>query len=99
MENKEKPHIHITSYREHVSTYLALILLTFMTVFVSVFGADLHTLTVATAMIIATVKAVVVGYYFMHLKYDPTIYKVMLAVVMALFIFFMIMLTFDYLTR
>ena len=99
MENKEKTHIHITSYKEHFSTYLALILLTFMTVFVSVFGADLNTLTVVTAMIIATVKAVVVGYYFMHLKYDPTIYKVMLAVVMALFVFFMIMLTFDYLTR
>lgn len=99
MEKKDEKHVHITSYKEHFSTYLALILLTFMTVFVSVFGAELRTLSVLTAMIIATAKATAVGYYFMHLKYDPKIYKIMLGVVMALFTFFMIMLTFDYLTR
>lgn len=99
MENKDKKQIHITSYKEHFSTYLALILLTFMTVFVSVFGAELRTLSVATAMIIASAKATAVGYYFMHLKYDPKLYKIMMAVVIALFSFFMIMLSFDYLTR
>lgn len=95
----EKEHLHITPYKEHVSTWLALILLTFMTVAISVFGAELRTLSVATAMLIATVKATAVGYYFMHLKYDPKIYKVMMATVLALFVFFMIMLTIDYLTR
>ncbi len=97
MENNK--HEHITSYKEHFSTWLALILLTFMTVFVSVFGADLRTLSVATAMLIATVKATAVAYYFMHLKYEPKIYKAMMAVVIALFVFFMVMITIDYLTR
>ncbi len=97
MENNK--HEHITSYKEHFSTWLALILLTFMTVFVSVFGADLRTLSVATAMLIATIKATAVAYYFMHLKYEPKIYKAMMAVVLALFAFFMIMITIDYLTR
>ncbi len=97
MENNK--HEHITSYKEHFSTWLALILLTFMTVFVSVFGADLRTLSVATAMLIATIKATAVAYYFMHLKYEPKIYKAMMAVVIALFVFFMVMITIDYLTR
>lgn len=97
MENNK--HEHITSYKEHFSTWAALILLTFMTVFISVFGADLRTLSVATAMLIATVKATAVAYYFMHMKYEPKIYKFMLATVIILFAFFMTMITIDYLTR
>lgn len=90
---------HITSYVEHFGTWVSLIMLTFMTVFISVFGADLNTLTVATAMFIASVKALVVAYYFMHLKYDPKIYRIMILVVMALFLVFMIMTILDYITR
>ncbi len=90
---------HITSYKEHFGTWAALILLTLMTVLVSVFGADLRTLSVATALIIATVKVLAVGYYFMHLKYDPKIYRTLIIVVMALFTFFLIMVILDYLTR
>jgi len=92
-------HHHITSYPEHFGTWVSLILLTFMTVFISVFGADLNTLTVATALFIASVKALIVAYYFMHLKYDPKLYRIMILVVLALFTVFLIMLTIDYLTR
>ena len=75
--NKNTEHEeHITSYREHFGTWAGLILLTLMTVFVSMYGADLRTLSVATALIIATVKVLAVGYYFMHLKYDPRIYRI-----------------------
>lgn len=95
--NEDAP--HITSYVEHFGTWISLILLTFMTVFISVFGADLNTLTVGTAMFIASVKALVVAYYFMHLKYDPKIYRIMILVVMALFLVFMIMTIADYITR
>ena len=91
--------MHIVSYREHASTFLALILLTVMTVTVSVFGADLYTLTVLTALAIASAKAVVVGLYFMHLKYDPKIYKAMMAVVLILFAVFLILTLIDYLIR
>ncbi len=90
---------HITPYREHVGTWAGLILLTMMTVFISVFGADLRTLTVATALLIASVKALVVAYYFMHLKYDPKIYRVMMGIVMTLFTVFLVMVIIDYLTR
>lgn len=100
--NHHKEHsaeVHIVSYREHASTFLALILLTVMTVTVSVFGADLYTLTVLTALAIASAKAVVVGLYFMHLKYDPKIYKAMMAVVLILFAVFLILTLIDYLIR
>ena len=98
-DNNHNSEHHITSYKDNFGTWVALILLTFMTVFISVFGAELHTLTVGTALFIASVKALVVAYYFMHLKYDPKIYRIMILVVMALFTFFLIMLVIDYLTR
>jgi cytochrome c oxidase subunit IV len=91
--------VHIVSYSEHASTFMGLILLTIMTVTVSVFGADLKTLTVLTALAIASGKAVVVALYFMHLKYDPKIYKAMLGVVMILFLVFMVLTLVDYMIR
>ena len=105
MENKEKntanvtEHEHISSYKEHFGTWIALILLTLMTVFVSTFGADLRTLSVATAMLIATVKALAVALYFMHLKYEPKIYRAWLIIVMGLLVFFIVMVILDYITR
>jgi len=91
--------VHIVSYRDHASTFLGLILLTIMTVTVSVFGADLYTLTVLTALAIASGKAIVVALYFMHLKYDPKIYRAMLGVVLLLFAVFAILTLVDYLIR
>jgi cytochrome c oxidase subunit IV len=90
---------HIVSYREHASTFLGLILLTVMTVTVSVFGADLYMLTVLTALTIASAKAIVVALYFMHLKYDPKIFKFMLAIVVILFIVFIVLAMVDYALR
>ncbi len=91
--------MHIVSYKEHASTFIGLILLTIMTVTVSVFGADLYTLTVLTALAIASGKAVVVALYFMHLKYDPKVYRAMLGVVLILFIVFAVLTLVDYLIR
>ena len=105
MANKEKTtvkaaeHEHISSYKEIFGTWAALIILTLMTVFVSTFGADLRTLSVATAMLIATVKALAVALYFMHLKYEPKVYRAWIIVVMALFVFFLVMVILDYITR
>jgi len=92
-------HEHISSYKEHFGTWVGLIILTLMTVFVSAFGADLSTLTVLTAMLIATVKALAVALYFMHLKYEPKVYRAWIIVVMALFAFFLFMVILDFITR
>jgi len=97
--NTDQTAHHIVSYREHFGTWLGLIILTIMTVTVSVYGADLHTLTVLTAMLIATTKALVVAFYFMHLKYDPKMYQIMIAIVLVLFVSFMVLTLFDYVAR
>lgn len=91
--------VHIVTYKEHASTFLGLVLLTIMTVTVSVFGADIYTLSVLTALTIASTKAVVVALYFMHLKYDPKIYRFMLGVVILLFAVFAILTFIDYVAR
>lgn len=97
--DNNQPQEHISSYSEHFGTWIALCMLTLMTVFVSAFGADLRTLTVATAMLIATVKALTVALYFMHIKYEPKVYKVWLIIVMSLFVFFLFMVILDFITR
>lgn len=98
-QNHSEEHQHITSYRELFGIWVGLIFLTIMTVFISTFGAELKTLSVATALTIATVKALAVGFYFMHLKYETRIYRIMMVIVLSLFTFFLIMVFLDYLTR
>jgi cytochrome c oxidase subunit 4 len=90
---------HITSYKEHFSTLAALLLLTFVTVAVSVFGANLATLSVATALLIATIKVIVVAYYFMHLKYEKKIYSWLILLVVVLFVAFTVLTAIEYLNR
>jgi caa(3)-type oxidase subunit IV len=91
--------MHITSYRDLAGTYLGLVLLTIMTVTISVFGADLYTITVLTALTIASTKAIIVAYNFMHLKYDLKIYRVMIGAVIVLFLVFVVLTLVDYMTR
>ena len=90
---------HIVSYKDHFSTLAALLLLTVLTVSISVFGANLRTLTVATAMLIATVKVIMVAYYFMHLKFDKKIYTWLVLIVVVLFASFLILTSIEYLNR
>ncbi len=96
--NEAKGH-HISSYKEHFSTLAALLLLTVLTVAVSVFGADLRSLSVATALLIATLKALVVAYYFMHLKYELKIYRWLVLIVVLLFALFLVITSIEYLNR
>src|SRR5512140_2438266 len=90
---------HIVSYWDLAGTYLGLILLTILTVTISVYAEDLYTITAFTALTIASTKAVVVAYNFMHLKYDLKIYRIMFAAVIVLFLVFVVLTLVDYLTR
>ncbi|MBZ0243050.1 MAG: cytochrome C oxidase subunit IV family protein [Bacteroidales bacterium] len=98
-ELKKEPEAHISSYKEHFSTLVALLLLTFITVAISVYGANLRSLSVFTALLIATVKVVVVAYYFMHLKYDKKLYTWLLIIVAILFVSFTVLTSIEYLNR
>lgn len=96
---KEEEKHHIISFNEHFGTYMGLLLLTILTVVVSVVNADLAMLTVVTALVIATTKAILVAYHFMHLKFEKKLYRIMLLIVLGLFTSFMILTILDYFTR
>ncbi len=90
--SEDKP--HISSYASSIWILLALLLLTIATV--SVTSVNLGPLSVSVAMFIASMKATLVLLYFMHLKFDHKIYRLMMTIVLLLF-FAIIILTFlDY---
>ena len=90
---------HITSYRDLISIWIGLMVLTLMTVAVSVFGGRLATMAVAMAMFIATGKSFIVASRFMHVKYDKPIFKILGAIVMVLFVSLVLFTILDYATR
>ena len=95
----DEHNVHIVPYADHFSTWIGLIILTIMTVTVSVYGAELYTMSVLTAMLIASTKALIVAFYFMHLKYDLKIYRIMIAIVLVLFVVFVALTMVDYVER
>ncbi|MBK9291051.1 MAG: cytochrome C oxidase subunit IV family protein [Bacteroidetes bacterium] len=98
-ENHHEATHHAVPYSEHIRTLIALLFLTAITVVVSVFGAALATLSVFTALFIATVKVVVVAYYFMHLKYEKKIYSGLVILVGILFVALSVLTALEYLNR
>jgi cytochrome c oxidase subunit 4 len=59
---------HILPFRVYVTVLIALLVLTVITVAVS--RVDFGALNIVIAMLIASVKALVVALFFMHLKYE-----------------------------
>lgn len=94
MEN-HKPHISPYSFLARI--LIILLLLTFLTVAIT--GIHLGPLTVAVALIIASVKVAFVLIYFMHLKHEPLFLKLMVAGVFLLFALVIIVTFIDYLLR
>ena len=88
---------HIVDYLTNIKVWVALAVLTILTVWVSEF--DLATLTVTVALSIATIKAVLVLSYFMHLKFDSKILIIMVLVTLVIFLSMIIFTFFDYLYR
>lgn len=90
---------HISSYRDLIGIWIGLMVLTFMTVAVSVYGGRLATMAVGTAMFIATGKSIVVANHFMHMKFDRPLYRFLGIIVMVLFISLILFTILDYATR
>ena len=79
---------HSLGYGVFILVWLALIVLTGLTVVVA--GLDLKALTVTTALLIASIKTILVLSYFMHLKFEPLLFRYMVigvVVTLACFIF------------
>ena len=59
---------HIIPYKTYVTVLVVLLILTVVTVAVS--RVDFGAMNIVVALIIASVKAGIVGLFFMHLKYE-----------------------------
>lgn len=70
--------IHIVGYGTYVVVWVGLLLFTALTV--SVAGLNLGKLSVIAALAIAATKSSLVLNYFMHLKYEDRVFKIMLLV-------------------
>jgi cytochrome c oxidase subunit 4 len=94
MEKHDYYHEHSHSYGIYILVWLALITITAITVTVA--GMNIGRFTVATALIIASVKAYLVLTIFMHLKSESKTFKVFVFVALLFLIISFILLFTDY---
>ncbi|UCG51660.1 MAG: cytochrome C oxidase subunit IV family protein [Candidatus Latescibacterota bacterium] len=96
MDNNRTDQEH-TGFDVYVLTWVTLLILTAITVTVA--GMHLGKLSVLVAVVVATVKAGVVLYFFMHLKYESALFKIMVYVALGTLMIFVGLTFFDILFR
>ena len=94
MENEKH---HIVPYRIYVLVLIGLLALTFLSIAIT--EIELGSLTVAAALVFASVKSYFVLKYFMHLKYDKPYIVSMVIFVFAIFVVTIVVTFLDYLYR
>jgi cytochrome c oxidase subunit IV len=78
----DNQHEHpLVPYRLYVLVWLGLVALTGLTV--GARYADLQHVAILAAILIATVKAVLVVLYFMHIRYERPVFGVMILVLLV----------------
>ena len=81
-------------YRVFVNVWVALILLTGVTVTAGVL--DLKHLALFVALLVAVVKSTLVVLYFMHLRYEKLLFTWMFVAVVAAYVTFLLLTFSDY---
>ena len=97
MSNHDTEKQHITEYWIYGLILAVLLTLTFISVFVV--HLELKAWSVAIALGIACIKGTLVLAYFMHLKFDNVLFRILVAAVFMLFISFILLTFVDYLYR
>ncbi|OGP64775.1 MAG: hypothetical protein A3K22_00110 [Deltaproteobacteria bacterium RBG_16_42_7] len=88
-ENEEK----VVSYGTYILVWFGLLVFTGLTVTVS--GMNLGRLSIIIPLLIASSKAGMVIYFFMHLKYEGILFKVMLLITLLVVTIFIGFTFFD----
>jgi cytochrome c oxidase subunit 4 len=88
---------HVVGYATFVKVWIALVILTGALVGLSSLGSP--NLAVLGLLLITPTKASLVFFYFMHLKYESTALKAMVAVAIAVLIIFIGLTFADYVYR
>lgn len=81
-------------YFVYIITWASLIILTLLTVLSA--GIEFRNLSVVIALIIAGIKSALVVLYFMHLKYEDKLFKLMFLFALSSFVIILILLFVDY---
>ena len=89
--------VHITPIKTYLAVATLLLVLTIATVVVSFVNLGAFNVTVALA--IASVKALLVAFFFMHLFYDNKIYLIIFGMALLFFTIFLTFTMFDTTTR
>ncbi len=98
MENTaNKSQIHITPLKTYIIVACALFVFTGITVGVSLI--PLGGWNAVVAVLIASIKATLVGLFFMHLLYDKKIYLVIVMVAVVILFIFLTLTMFDTVRR
>jgi cytochrome c oxidase subunit 4 len=89
--------IHITPIKTYITIAVLLIMLTAVTVMVSFIDLGPYNITIALA--IASIKALLVAFFFMHLFYDNKLYLIIFAMALLFLTIFLTLTMFDTTTR
>lgn len=85
---------HTTEYSVLARVLLVLMFLTFLTI--SITSVHLVSFTVTIALLIAGTKGFLVLSYFMHLKYESLLLKILVSMVFLLFVLIVLITFIDY---
>ncbi len=88
---------HIVPIKVYLAIFLALLAFTALTVRVAF--VDLGPLNVVVAMTIATIKAVIVALYFMHVRYSSHLTKLFVSAGVVWLAILLVLTSSDYLSR
>jgi cytochrome c oxidase subunit 4 len=88
---------HTVSYARYLMIWVALMMLTGLTVAVA--GIDFGDWIIITALTIASVKTLLVLQVFMHLKFEDKIFRVFVLIACMTFVIFITLTFFDYAFR
>lgn len=97
MKNDDNHGNHVTTYTLNGTVLLVLLFLTTVTILAIKF--HFGAFTVAVALLIACVKAFIVLTYFMHLKFENLLLRLMVSGVFLLFAIVVVITFIDYYFR
>lgn len=97
MSAEHKSHHHILPLKVYLAVGSALLILTFITVEVALH--DFGAFNLVIALSIASIKALLVAFFFMHLWYDNKLFFVVFSACLLLLTVFIVLTMFDTMRR
>jgi len=88
---------HVTEYKTLARVVLLLMFLTFLTITVTSFHLGAFSVTVA--LLIAGIKGYMILTYFMHLKYESILLRILVAMIFVLYAIIILITFIDYAFR